>query len=141
MGLLQPEKALVTKMLAESAITDLVSTRIYPSQAKYKDSYPLVLYTRIDSEYFETLAGLAGDNLAHCSIQLDIFGKGYSTAKSVAAAIRGVLNAFSGTITSGDDSLVIKRIRHTDERDGFDNPDRGRPDGIQVVRRPDCALR
>ena len=141
MGLLQPEYALRSKMIAESAITDVVSTRIYPAQAGYKATYPLVLYTRVDSEYFDTLNGLADKNLTRVSIQLDIFGKDYGTAKTAATAIRGVLHSFSGTITSGEDSLTITRIRHTDERDGFDNPSLGRPDGIyRVIQEYDIWL-
>lgn len=133
MAVMEPEEALRRKMLSTSAITDLVIDRIYPSQGKFKDTYPLVLYARIDSVYFDVLAGIADKNLAHCSIQLDIFGKGYEAAKAVAKVIRKTINTFAGTITAGADSLKITRIRLTEDRDGFDNPTDGRPDGIYRV--------
>jgi len=130
---MQPEEALRRAMLDESTITDLVSERIYPAQGKFKDTYPLILYTRIGSIYFDTMEGLAHDGLAVVSLQLDIYGKGYATAKEVAARVRDYLHTFSGTITAGEYYLTVRSIRMTVERDGFDNPTDGRTDGIYRV--------
>ncbi len=132
--LMQPEEALRRILLDDSDVTDLISERVYPSKAGFRAAYPLVLYTRIDSEYFDTLAGLAGEGLAHVGIQLDIFGKGYGAAKAVAQKVLTLLNTYSGTVAGDDDdSLEITRIRLTNKRDGFDNPTDGRPDGIYRI--------
>lgn len=133
MGLMQPEEAVSRVLLAAGSVTDLVSDRIHPSQGKYKAAYPLVLYERTDSDYLETLDGLAGDDLAHIGLRIEIVGKSYAAAKAVATAVRTALNAYSDTVTAGEDSLVVRRIRHTDESDAFDDPAHGRPDGIHRV--------
>lgn len=132
--LMQPEEALRRILLADSDVTDLISERVYPSQARFRSIYPLVLYTRTDSEYFETLHGLAGGGLAHASIQLDIFGRGYTAARATAKAVRIVLNAYAGVVAGdNDDSLTISRIRLVTKRDGFENPTDGRTTGIYRI--------
>jgi hypothetical protein len=121
-----PEEALRTVALSNSLVSNLLDTRMYPQQAPAKADYPLAITNRISSVYHEELDGLDSDFLATVSIQVDIFGKGYATAKEAATALRKALNAYKGTVND----MVIRRIRLTSEMDGFDNPKNGKGEGV-----------
>jgi len=132
--LMQPEEALVYILQTNADVHAVIADRIYPSQAGYKATYPLVTYERADSEYFDNADGLAYDGLADVSIKIEIFGKGYEAAKAAATIIRDMLNAYRKTdLESGTKRLTLNRIRLMDERDGFVNPTDGRTDGIHSV--------
>ena len=133
MALMPPEEALRRVLTAESAVTDLVSARIYPGQAAYGATHPLITYQRDESEYCEVIDGLAGDSLARITVRLLIEGTGYASAKAVAIAVRDTLSAYRGTVEGGADALAVRRIRHMDEFDEFDPPSDGRTDGLHRV--------
>jgi len=127
--LMQPEAGIYTVLTTDVDTAALFSTRVYPSHAAYKDSYPLVLYERVDSEYLEKINGLAGNNLANVTIQLDIIGADYGSAKAAAKTVRETLNAYSDEVETDTTRLTVNRIRLIDERDGFEPPSDGRAYG------------
>ena len=128
-----PEKALVALLNDTDETLALLSGRIYPYQAEYEATYPLVLYNRTESEYFDALAGLSYDNLTRVSIELNYHADSYSGCKSGAVIIRNALSAYSGLVETETERLTFNRIRHIDERDGFLDPDKGRTNGIYGV--------
>ena len=129
MGLLTPEEALRVTALADGTVSGLISTQFYPAQASASADEPFVLYTRVSSNYEDFLDGVDADAAGSCNVQLDIFGSGYDNARTVADALRAALNGYSGTVTSGSDSLAVNRIRLVNENDEFDNPENGRGAG------------
>lgn len=130
---MKPEEALRHILLSDDGVSALVAERVYPSQAKYDDTYPLVLYALIESEYFEKIDGLARNNLAHVNIQLDIYGTDYNAAKAAATAVREALSAYTGLVATVTQTINIRRIRIVDERDGFVPPAGGSTDGACSV--------
>lgn len=127
---LDPEEALRDIALDDVAVSNVIGTRFYPSQADYKPTYPLALYSRVGDKDYEKINGVSDDKLAVANIQLDIFGKGYASAKDLAKKIKSALNGYTGTVTIEGDSITIRRVRLINGNDGFEKPTRGRTNGI-----------
>lgn len=129
MGLLTPEEAIRTAALADETVSGLLSVAIFPAQAQASTDAPFVVYSRVSSNYEDFIDDVDSEKAGSCNVQYDIFGSGYDDTRAVADALRSALNGYSGTVTSGSNSLAVNRIRLTNENDGFDNPDNGRGAG------------
>lgn len=80
------ESDLYSALTGASAVTDLVSTRIYPNRVPLATTYPAIGYSMITS-------GLIGsDNCQESRIQIDFFDTTYSGAKAVRDAVLSVIN-------------------------------------------------
>lgn len=115
-----PETALRTVALANETVAGLLGARVYPNQAAQGAAYPLAVYNRVASEYFDNLEGVDDDGLASCRVQLDVFGKTHDAAREAADAIRAALNGYSGTVGT-EDTLNVRRVRCVNDMDGFDS--------------------
>lgn len=80
----------------KSAISTLVSTRIYPLKLPEKPTLPAITYHcyAVESEY--NLAGVAG--WATSKWQIDIWASTETNALAIGEAVRANLQAYSGTI-------------------------------------------
>jgi len=125
-----PEVAVRSVLLADAAVTNLIAQRIFAQQAGHGETFPLVIMNRITSNYLEDIDSVDNEGLATATLQLDCYGKGHAESKQVANAVRSALNAYSGIVTVGGQSLTIRRARLTGEIDGFDNPKDGKGDGV-----------
>jgi Protein of unknown function (DUF3168) len=91
------EAAIRSLLLADSAVTTLVGTRICPLVLPQKPTLPAITYQRISGQTQYTHDGPA---LARPRVQIDCWASDYDTAKSLAAAAAAVLSGFKG-ISSG----------------------------------------
>lgn len=90
------EEALVARLAAVTAVTDLVGARIYPLRAPEGVTPPFLVYQRIAATR-ETAFG-ANPGIARARIQLTAWGPTYASAKAVATAVRQALERFRGTV-------------------------------------------
>lgn len=94
------EDALYARLIAVSAVTSLVSTRIYPIKKDTGASavWPFVTYSTVLSN--RSRAMVADNGYVESSIRFHIWTKGasaFSSGGSISAAIRGALERWSGT--------------------------------------------
>jgi hypothetical protein len=125
------EDVLETYLRAASAVSALVSGRIYPQVLPSSPIYPALTYTRISGPADKTLAGANGRVVAR--IQLDCWAVRYAEAKSLAAAVKGAMNALEGTSIPDDDSppdtLKVGAVTRDNEQDVYE------PDTLPRIRR------
>lgn len=97
------EDALRTKLLANTAITNIIGQRIYVLQAPQSIDLPYVVYL-IVSNTPEYTANCITDNVV---IQYSVFAKSYVQARTIANLIRSELEPFFGEI-DGISVVVIR---------------------------------
>jgi len=88
-------------ILINDATVKAITTRCYPVALPQSPTYPLILYTKITGMRDHHLQGPSGH--AHPRFQIEAWAQkasgydAYSVAKSLADAIRGALDGYSGT--------------------------------------------
>ena len=92
------ESALLTQMLATSALTNLVGQRIYYSNAPQHVDKPYIVFFKISGKRDQTQT--AAMAFCNASIQFSVFAETYTSAKAVAAQIQALFQSYSGTLSS-----------------------------------------
>ena len=85
-----------TRLLATSAVTDLVGQRIASDQLPQGVALPAITYFVVDTEANETLANIA--DVSRARIQVDSYATTRGQANSVSDAVRLALQMFRGLI-------------------------------------------
>lgn len=82
------EEALVARLKALSAVTALVSTRIYPEGVKQGEnpSFPLITFERTDTA---PIRSMGGGPAKRVGVRLHIWATSYATAATIGAAVKG----------------------------------------------------
>lgn len=119
------EEAIYAKLVATSAVTALVSTRITPGLAltddqvqrlQMADSWPQIVYAKQDDTPWVYLAGVSKTSRA--LIRMQCWGDTYADAKSVRAVVRAALNGIQETITpTGGTAVYIRAMIVEDDPD------------------------
>lgn len=94
------ESELYSYLTGQSALTDEVSTRIYPSMAPQNAVLPLIVYIKVTDEAEGHSTGASGMSLA--LYQFDIWAATNVSRITVSAALRGELDGFRGTLASSE---------------------------------------
>lgn len=115
---MQLGEALYSRLSGYSALSALVSTRIYPDLAPAGAALPYVAYAQITE--IPTRAGGGDASLTASVIQVTVWGSTPGSRDTVAAQVLGALRSYSGTITSGDDTFVIQRIFFDNRNDSHE---------------------
>lgn len=113
------ETALYAEMVADTGIAALVSTRVYPVQLPQSPTLPAITYQRISGSRTYVM-GQPSIN-ANPRFQITSWGATYSSAQSVAAAIRALLDGFKGELGS-DKHAGVRLVNDYDISD----PETGR---------------
>lgn len=119
-------KALRTKLLSYSAISTLISTRMYPSALLQGCTLPAVVYTKLSTQREHSMSDVT--KLAHTTYQFDCYSLDKDEADSVSKAIQdsGIV-AFRGT----ESGIVFCGVEiPSGEYDGDESP----TDGNQAHR-------
>lgn len=120
--------AVRTYLLTKSAITDLVSTRIYPDDLPQAAQMPAIVYNKISTNHEHVTGnswGLAG--FAMCRLEFECFSSTRSQANNLAdllksniiGSLRGVyggINFFDATVGAGQRTFVEQPTDGSDER-------------------------
>ena len=113
MSLKSPEAVLRTALVGTTAVTSLVSTRIYPVLAPATASLPFVTWRRSGINREQTLGGPMG--VPRVSVEYAIYGSTYEQARDVADAMRLVLDGYGGT----SNNTEVKQTSLEQESDDF----------------------
>lgn len=105
------EEALIARLLADSGLSALVSTRIHPGSLPQGATLPALVITRIGGAPQYADEGETGLNEAR--VQVDCWADTYSQAKLTARAVVASLSAFTGTVGT----TVFNQIMLENERD------------------------
>lgn len=108
-----PEAVLRSALVASTAVTSLVSARIYPVLAPATASLPFVTWRRVAIRRQQTLGGPMG--MPVTSVEYSIFGSTYEQAREVADAMRVVLDGYGGTANNTE----VKQTSLEQESDDF----------------------
>jgi len=82
--------------MADSDVTDLISTRLYPMVVPQDAELPAAAYQRISGPREHSHDGATG--LARARMQFTVLGSTYENGKDIAEALRGSMDGFSGTM-------------------------------------------
>lgn len=90
------EKAIVSKLLATTGVTDYVGQRVDMGISPQGEALPRIVIHRISTERPSSTLGPVG--LAQATVQVNCFDETYFGAKNVASAVRSALNGYEGTV-------------------------------------------
>jgi len=110
------EDALYNILSADTDITNIVSTRIYPVIADEQEVEPYIVYQVISAPRNNTLDGVM--DLVRARVQVSCWGSSYYEAVQVKEAVRLALKNYRGTEETS--STVIEYISFEDEGDLID---------------------
>ena len=113
MPLKSPEAVLRTALVASTAVTSVIGSRIYPVLAPASAALPFVTWRRSGIERSQTLGGPMG--MPRVSVEYSIYGSTYEQARSVADSMRGILDGYGGTA----DNTTVEQASLEDESDDF----------------------
>lgn len=111
-----PEAFLYQRLTSQTAVSQYVSSRVYPLIAPTGTPLPLIVYQRTGVERPQSLAGNVGNPVV--TLQLTTYGTSYTSVKSIARAVRLTLDGWTGTTAS----VTIQRTTLVTEADGVDVP-------------------
>jgi phytoene dehydrogenase-like protein len=103
-------KAIYGRLQAVSAVTALVSTRVYPDYAPQNATYPFVVYRLTNNLPSDTKEGPSVLDTAQVTVEA--YAATYDAAINVAENVRTALDRYSGTI----ESIVIDSIRFSNSQ-------------------------
>lgn len=106
------EAGMIALLLAAPAVTAIVDNRIYPLSRPQGAALPSITLQRISGAPLYADDGEVG--LINGRVQIDCYGETYTSAKTLAAAVKSTLSAVIDTIAGGVD---FKYILVEDERD------------------------
>lgn len=105
------EEALISKLLADSAVAGLVELRVFPVTRPQASALPSIVLTTISNIPVYTDDGDSG--LHEARVQFDCWGQTYADAKLTARAVKSALSAFHGTV----DGVEFQNVLILGERD------------------------
>lgn len=113
------EEGLVAFVLAQSAITTLIGTRIMPSPLRQNAALPAISYQLISVA--DDILHDGPQGLPDARIQLDCWADTYAGAKALAAVVKTAVHAYAGLMGT----VNVQRAKVENVVDGFE-PNTGR---------------
>lgn len=108
-----PEAVLRNALVTTTAVSTLVSARIYPLLAPASAAMPFITYRRAGIRRQQTLTGPMGVPVV--TVELDVYATTYEGARDLADRCRGVLDGYGGTF----DNTEVKHTALDNEQDDF----------------------
>lgn len=93
--------ALYAKLSGTTAVTDLISTRVYPDVAPEGAIYPFVTFQQVSDGNLDARPLVGAATYFRTLQQIDIYARLRSEADAVANAIRGALDGATGQTWGG----------------------------------------
>lgn len=85
-------------LLSKTAITDLIETRIYPLHLPQSPQFPAITFQVVGTTGINTLD--APMSLIGTTIQIDSWANTHIDVKSLAGAVRAILNGYQGLLST-----------------------------------------
>ena len=108
-----PEAVLRNALVTTSAVSTLVSSRVYPLLAPQTAPLPFITYRRAGIRRAQTLSGPMG--VPQVTVEVDVYAATYEAARDVADRCRVVLDGYGGTF----DNTEVKQVSLENEQDDF----------------------
>jgi hypothetical protein len=108
-----PEAVLRTALVSSTAVTTLVSTRIYPVLAPASATLPFVTWRRTGIQREQTLRNPMG--MPRVTLEYQVYGVTYDQTREVADAMRLVLDGYGGQ----SENTVVDQVSLENESDDF----------------------
>jgi hypothetical protein len=105
------EEAIIARLLADSGVAAIASTRVFPGARPQASALPAIVLNRVSGGPLYADDGEVG--LEQGRIQIDCWADTYSGAKLLARAVTACLSAFDGTV----DTKTFEFIELENERD------------------------
>lgn len=118
---------MLDKLQATTAVTDLVSTRIYPASRRQSAALPAIVYQRISTTIQNASVGESGT--AWARVQVDCMAETFAGARALAAAVKGALSGWTDT----DGTPAVSMCHWVDEQDAPGGLDEGEDDRVYDV--------
>lgn len=105
-----------------AGVAALVSTRVYPNNAPQGATIPYVTFVRISGPRTYHFGGATG--LAHVRMQVDCYAadtvttSGYANVKALATAVRGALEAQTGSLGDTGKKVNVRMMHLENDQDG-----------------------
>ena len=128
MPLKSPEFVLRAALVADATVSSLLGTKIYPLAADADDTLPWVTWRRSAIRRQQTLSGPVG--VPAIRLEYDIVATTYEAARTLADAIRGVLDGYNGTA----DNTTVRQTSLEDESDQFASLNGAELPDLYIVR-------
>ena len=99
-------KAFQTYLESKTAVTNLVGTRIYPRHLpRDNTTYPVLTHQLISNNHLHVIGSAAGQSTAR--VQVDCWGLKLADVETLAEAVRGILQGYSGKMGTVDVGFVM----------------------------------
>lgn len=108
-----PEAVLRTALVGSTAVSSLVSSRIYPVVAPATAAVPYITWRRTGIERQHSLSGPIGTPVV--TVEFSLYGETYEAARNLADRTRLVLDGYGGTV----DNVEVKHVELQNEFDDF----------------------
>lgn len=112
------EQAIITALLADSALIAVVGQRIYPVLAPQDIEAPYVVINKISGPRNHSMGG--SSHLVNPRFQFSCFATTYAVAKQVSGLIQTVLQGYSGTL-GGVGGVAVNGCFYEDETDMYED--------------------
>jgi len=121
------EASIRSILTAESDVTDLVSTRVYPYMRQQGSVFPAIVYELEDTEPQQGLGGF--QSLTRCELSISQIAETYAGAKTLAEKVRTALNGYTGT----SEGVAIKSLVHDNDIGIVEDSPIGNSRGVSII--------
>jgi hypothetical protein len=108
-----PEAVLRNALVTTTAVSSIVSNRVFPVLAPTTAALPFITYRRTGIRRAQTLSGPMG--VPQVSVDLDVYAATYEGARDLADRCRSVLDGYGGSF----DNTEVKQTSLENEQDDF----------------------
>ena len=108
------EEALSAYLNSKTELIDIVGDRIYPIVLPQNPTYPALTYFKVSG------LALHDADIAYPRFQLSSWGEDYADVKTLAAAVKEVMQRFKG-IMGGTGGVKVSQVVYENELDLYDS--------------------
>lgn len=108
------EAAIAARLLAATGVTSLLGARVNPLKLEQNTTYPALTYRVVGRT--PTSVFTEDADLSSTVMEIESFGSTYAAARSLAEAVKGALQRWSGTAAS----ITVQQVFFEDELANYD---------------------
>lgn len=109
----KPDYVLRSALLMNTTVAALVAERVHPVMAPGKPTLPFIVYRRVGIQRSQALGGPMG--LPRLTLEFNIYGATYDSARQVADAVRACLDGYGGSL----ENTTVEQTSLESESDDF----------------------
>ena len=121
------EASIRSILTADSDVSALVSTRVFPYMRQQGTAFPAIVYELEDTEPQQGLDGF--QSLTRCELSVTNVAETYSGAKDLASKVRTALNGYTGT----SEGVAIKSVVHDNDIGIVEDSRVGNSRGVSII--------